>query len=84
MTKSAILRIRIDPRQKTAAEIILRKLGVTPSQAISMFYAQIVLQKAVPFSIALGKSHDATFPSNLAAETWSRLDENDYGHLAKR
>ncbi|MFA6959673.1 MAG: hypothetical protein WC205_02860 [Opitutaceae bacterium] len=41
-------------RASTRAEAILTKLGVTPTQAINMLYAQIELRKAVPGA----NSHD--------------------------
>ncbi len=51
MTKTAIVRARIEPSVKEKAENILRKIGLTPSQAISVFYHRIASEKAIPFSL---------------------------------
>jgi addiction module RelB/DinJ family antitoxin len=84
MTKTAILRTRIDPHHKAAAEGILKKLGVTPTQAVSMLYAQIVHQKAIPFPVSLGKGNRPVPTGEPMAESWGKLDDSDYSHLIKR
>jgi DNA-damage-inducible protein J len=53
MSKSAILNIRIDPALKQETEKLLRQLGLTPSQAITLFYTQINLQHELPFQTDL-------------------------------
>ena len=40
---------RIDPNLQEEAENILRVQGITPSQAIVMFYTQITRQRWLPF-----------------------------------
>lgn len=52
---------RIEPRRKHRAEAVLEKLGIAPSQAINMLYAQIELLKAMPFDsrIPTKKTADA-------------------------
>jgi DNA-damage-inducible protein J len=52
MPPSTILRARVDTTRKRRAESVLRKLGVTPAQAINMLYAQIELRKGLPFMVA--------------------------------
>ena len=47
--RSDMVRARIEPRRKRRAEAILGRLGIQPSQAINMLYAQIELLKALPF-----------------------------------
>lgn len=51
--KSAMIRARIEPKIKNKAEDILRNLGLNQTEAISMFYYQIILKKGIPFSISL-------------------------------
>ena len=48
-----MIRARIEPKAKNKAEEILRNLGLNPTQAISMFYYQIILKKGIPFQIDL-------------------------------
>ena len=51
--KSAMIRARMEPKTKNAAEAILRSLGLNPTEAISMFYRQIVIKRGIPFAVSL-------------------------------
>ncbi|MEG6566368.1 type II toxin-antitoxin system RelB/DinJ family antitoxin [Thermoanaerobacterium saccharolyticum] len=53
MAKSANLYARIEPEVKEQAEAILNALGITASNAITMFYKQIILRKGLPFEVKL-------------------------------
>ena len=53
MAKSANLYARIEPDLKEQAESILAALGIPASNAITMFYKQIILQKGLPFDVKL-------------------------------
>lgn len=51
--KSANLYARIEPEVKEQAESILSALGIPASNAINMFYKQIILQKGLPFEVKI-------------------------------
>lgn len=53
MSKSANLYARIEPDVKEQAEKILATLGVPVSNAINMFYKQIILQRGLPFAVKI-------------------------------
>lgn len=53
MAKSANLYARIEPEVKEQAEAILNALGIPASNAITMFYKQIILKKGIPFDVRL-------------------------------
>ncbi|MCE7988637.1 MAG: type II toxin-antitoxin system RelB/DinJ family antitoxin [Caldilinea sp. CFX5] len=53
MQKVAAISARIDPQLKRSAETIFEKLGLTASQAISLFYRQVQLQRGLPFAVKL-------------------------------
>lgn len=53
MAKSASVYARIDPALKEQAETILSALGIPTSNAIDMFFKQIVLKKGLPFEVRL-------------------------------
>ncbi len=53
MAKSANLYARIEPEVKEKAEAILSALGIPASNAINMFYKQIILQRGLPFEVKL-------------------------------
>lgn len=48
-----MIRARTTPHLKKEAEEILQKLGLNPTEAINLFYTQIVLHKGIPFNIWL-------------------------------
>lgn len=53
MAKSANLYARIEPEVKEEAERILTVLGIPASNAINMFYKQIILQNGLPFDVKI-------------------------------
>jgi len=53
MAKTANLYARIEPEIKEQAETILTALGIPASNAINMFYKQIILQGGLPFDVKL-------------------------------
>ena len=53
MAKSANLYARIEPDLKEQAESILAALGIPASNAITMFYKQIILHKGLPCEVKL-------------------------------
>ncbi|OIN92411.1 MAG: hypothetical protein AUJ21_06700 [Anaerolineae bacterium CG1_02_58_13] len=53
MNKTSLITARVDPNLKRATETILKQLGLTPSQAINMFYNQITLRRGLPFEVNL-------------------------------
>jgi len=53
MAKTANLYARIEPEVKEQAESILNELGIPVSNAINMFYKQIILQHGIPFDLKL-------------------------------
>ena len=53
MAKTANLYARIEPELKEQAEAILSALGIPVSNAINMFYKQIILQRGIPFELKL-------------------------------
>ena len=53
MAKTSNLYARIEPDVKEQAETILTALGIPVSNAINMFYKQIILQRGIPFEMKL-------------------------------
>ncbi len=53
MAKSETIRARVEPKLKAEAEGILDRLGMNPSEAIRMFYKQVVLRKGLPFEVVI-------------------------------
>lgn len=70
MAKSANLYARIEPDVKEQAENILKALGISASNAITMFYKQIILQNGLPFEVKL-----PVHPLDVSRMTVEQLDE---------
>ena len=51
--KNAIINARIESELKIDVESILKKLGLTATQAINIFYQQIKLNNGIPFEIKI-------------------------------
>jgi len=62
--KTAIVHARIEPRTKRKAESVLRKLGITPTEAIRLYYNQISLRGGIPFPVEI--------PNKLTASTLNK------------
>ena len=76
MAKSANLYARIEPDLKEQAESILTALGIPASNAITMFYKQIILQnkqvilqRGLPFEVKLPEH-----PLDVSRMTATQLD----------
>ena len=80
-TKSANLYARIEPDVKEQAESILSTLGIPASNAINMFYKQIILNRGLPFEVKI----PATKPVNIAELTETEINselEKGYEDMA--
>ncbi len=84
MSQTAILRTRINSRRKARVEKILRTLGLTPSQAINLFFAQIEHRKSIPFALSLEDNADILPSIQQVAKVWDALDDEDFSHLDPR
>jgi DNA-damage-inducible protein J len=51
MRKTEIIRARVEPRLKRDAEAVLKKIGLTPSEAITLFLTQVKLTNGLPFPV---------------------------------
>ncbi len=51
--KTAAVHSRISPDIKERAESILSQLGLSPTEAIRIFYTQITLRKGLPFAVEI-------------------------------
>ena len=61
MAKTATIQTRVDPIVKNNAQMILKKLNISMSEAISMYLSQITLHNGIPFEIKI--------PTELTAGT---------------
>ncbi|MGD9874042.1 MAG: type II toxin-antitoxin system RelB/DinJ family antitoxin [Kiritimatiellia bacterium] len=67
--KTALIHARIEPGTKKRAEIVLGRLGMTPTEAIRLFYHQISLRKGLPFPVEI--------PNELTAQTLRKSSKGE-------
>ena len=53
ITKTGMIRARVDPTLKAETEDIFHQLGLSVTEAITLFYQQVRLTKGLPFVIRL-------------------------------
>jgi DNA-damage-inducible protein J len=56
MSKTAMVRARLEPKLKNHAERVFRRLGLNSTQAISLFYKQVELRDGLPFDVVVPKA----------------------------
>ncbi|MHC8509386.1 MAG: type II toxin-antitoxin system RelB/DinJ family antitoxin [Rhodospirillales bacterium] len=49
--KSETIRARVEPALKRDAEAVFHTLGLSPTQAITLFYRQVTLHEGLPFAV---------------------------------
>jgi len=68
MSKEAMVRARIEPDLKKRVETMFEKLGLSTTEAITLFYRQVDLRKGLPF--------DVVIPNETTRRT---MDDTDAG-----
>ena len=72
--KSANLYARIEPDVKEQAEGILSALGIPASNAINMFYKQIILHRGLPFEVKIPSARPVDMRALSDAEINAELE----------
>ena len=69
MTKSAMIRARVDPTLKQDAENIFEALGLSATQAITLFYQQVKWARGLPFEVRV--------PNDVTLRTFEETDAGE-------
>lgn len=72
MGKTATIQTRVDPKVKHNAQVILKKLNISMSEAISMYLAQIALHGGIPFELKI--------PNEVTAKTLTDSESGNNLH----
>ena len=56
ITKTEKINARVAPDLKIEVEAILKKLGMSTTEAVTMFFRQIVMNKGIPFDVRIPNS----------------------------
>lgn len=62
--KTAYIKTRIEPELKDEAEQVLKELGLTTTQAIALYYRQILMNKGLPFDVKIPNKETLTVFEN--------------------
>ena len=71
MPKTAVISARISPDLKHSTEQIFKELGLTTTQAITLFYKQVELERGLPFAVRV--PNDVTVNALEEARTRQEL-----------
>ena len=53
MAKTETIRARVEPELKHQAEALLRELGMSVTEAITLFYRQVTIHRGLPFEVRI-------------------------------
>lgn len=53
MSKTEQMRVRVEPEIKTQANEILKELGLTLSDAVSIYLRQVIQHRGLPFDVKI-------------------------------
>ncbi|MED9904652.1 MAG: type II toxin-antitoxin system RelB/DinJ family antitoxin [Lachnospiraceae bacterium] len=79
--KSANLYARIEPDVKEEAESILSALGIPASNAINMFYKQIILNRGLPFAVKIPSARPVVNVAELSEAELNAEFEKGYADM---
>jgi DNA-damage-inducible protein J len=69
MAKSSAMTIRIDPEIKSQADNVLQYLGMTTSEAVTIFLRQVILNNGIPFLVKAPAYNEETLVALREAES---------------
>ena len=84
MSKTETIRARVEPDLKAQAEAVFNTLGLTPTEAITLFYRQVTFHHGLPFPVRIPNAEtqaalkDAMTGENLTE--WSSLESLKAAH----
>ncbi|MEO5338836.1 MAG: type II toxin-antitoxin system RelB/DinJ family antitoxin [Magnetospirillum sp. WYHS-4] len=53
MSKTEMIRARVEPDLKHEAEKVFSALGLSPTEAITLFYKQVTMHHGLPFEVRI-------------------------------
>ncbi len=72
MAKTATIQTRVDPIIKNNAQLILKKLNISMSEAISLYLSQITLHNGIPFEVKI--------PNKVTEKTLKASENGEHIH----
>jgi DNA-damage-inducible protein J len=75
MSKSAMIRARVEPGLKAEVDKIFEELGLTTTEAITLFYHQVRARRGIPFELTV--PNDTTMETARKTDAGQELNEYD-------
>lgn len=79
MRRTEVYQVRLDVHEKKQAFAVFKQLGISPAQAIRLFFRQVVVTRSIPFPIEQGISaleQDALQPK----KTVKKMSAGEHNH----
>lgn len=84
MPKTSAISVRVDKELKAQAETVFHALGLTSSQAITIFYRQVQLQQALPFAVRLPQKGESSVNSPSVRGKYADLPTSSQGFAERK
>ena len=53
MSKTALIQARIEPNLKSEVEAILKEIGLSTSEAVTLFFKRVKMERGIPFELKI-------------------------------
>lgn len=70
-----MIRARIEPKLKEEVEKIFKEIGITTTEAITIFYHQVKARKGIPFELSV--PNETTLETARKTDLGKELNEYD-------
>jgi len=78
MSKTATIRARIEPELKADVETLFKKIGLSTTEAINLFYRQVKLRNGLPFNVVIpNKTTEKVFKDTDVHRNLIRCEDAD-------
>jgi len=78
MVKIATIRARVEPTLKEDVEKLFKKMGLSTTEAINLFYRQVKLRNGLPFNVVIpNKTTEKVFKDTDANRNLIRCEDAD-------
>lgn len=51
--RTAMINVRTDPEVKEKVTAILKRIGITTSEAVNLFFNRIIMERGIPFDVKI-------------------------------
>lgn len=83
MRRTEVYQVRLDVHEKKQAFAVFKQLGISPAQAIRLFFRQVVVTKSIPFAIENAAiDPNETTKKSTKRQTDATKSNNEMSHLS--